>query len=64
MPEVIHELDEKEVRMALRYWIESGHPHAAATGVVLSITPGTLDPREPSGPTITARVSITKGKQT
>jgi hypothetical protein len=53
------ELDEKDIRTALAYWIKSGAPEpAGAFDVTISVTPGDKsgDPRESPFPTIKATV--------
>lgn len=56
MPRTTVELDDREVRMACAYWVEQGCPQGDHGSVFLYSTPGSDDPREPSGPTVSATV--------
>ena len=60
MPTVTHTLSDKEVRMACRNWVEAGCPHVEVKGVFLHSIAGSDDPREPSGPTVTATIETLK----
>lgn len=57
MPEVTTTLSHEEVKMACWFWVRNGCPPVDGVKVFLNSTPGSDDPREPSGPQITASVS-------
>lgn len=56
MPSCTIHLTENEVRMALRFWVDNHCPKVNDRGVHLTINAASLDPREPSVPTVTASI--------
>lgn len=58
MPQMTATLSDKEVRLACAYWVEAECPTPKNSNVHLTVTPGSNDPREPSGPTVSASVKI------
>lgn len=59
MPVTRTELNHREILMACAHWVQDGCPEIPNAKVYIHITPGSDDPREPSGPTATASVEAT-----